>query len=78
MRLIQVLGTGCPRSNTLAQSAQQAAAELGIPARVEQVTDMDVITEFAVMATPALVVDGQVKLVGRVPSTEELKALIGG
>lgn len=77
MRLIQILGAGCPRCNTLAQNAQQAVAELGIAARVEKVTDMDVITGYAVIMTPALVVDGEVRLVGRVPSTEELKKVIG-
>lgn len=78
MRLIQVLGGGCPRCSALARNAQTAVAELGIEARVEKVTDMDVITRFAVMMTPALVVDGEVKVVGRVPSAEEIKKLIGG
>jgi small redox-active disulfide protein 2 len=76
MHLIQVLGAGCPRCNTLAQNVQTAISQLGIQARVEKVTDMDVITEFAVMATPALVVDGEVRLVGRVASAEEIKQLI--
>jgi small redox-active disulfide protein 2 len=77
MHLIEVvLGAGCPRCNTLAQNVQTAISQLGIQARVEKVTDMDVITEFAVMATPALVVDGEVRLVGRVASAEEIKQLI--
>ena len=78
MHLIQVLGPGCPRCSTLARNVQTAVAELGIQARVEKVTDMDVITEFAVMATPALVVDGQVKLVGQMASVEEIKRLLTG
>ena len=77
MKLIQVLGPGCPRCTKLAQAVQTAAQELGIEATVEKVTDMDQITGFGVMMTPALVIDGEVKLVGRVPSAEEIKKLLG-
>jgi len=76
MHVIQVLGGGCSRCGELAKNAETAVAELGIDARVEKVADMDVITRFAVMMTPALVVDGEVKVVGRVPSTAEIKKLI--
>jgi len=76
MRLIQVLGGGCTRCSTLARNVEAAVAELGIEARVEKVTDMDVITRFAVMTTPALVVDGEVKVVGRVLSPAEVKQLL--
>ena len=77
MKLIQVLGPGCPRCTKLAQAVQTAAEELGIEATVEKVTDMDQITGFGVMMTPALAVDGEVKVVGRVPSAEEIKRLLG-
>jgi small redox-active disulfide protein 2 len=73
---IQILGAGCSRCATLAQNVETAVAELGLEARVEKVSDMDVITRFAVMMTPALVVDGQVQLVGRVASVDELKRLL--
>ena len=76
MRLIQVLGAGCPRCEKLAQNAAEAAKLAGVEAKVEKVTDMDVITEFEVMMTPALVVDGQVKMVGRVLKSLEEQGLI--
>jgi small redox-active disulfide protein 2 len=76
MRLIQVLGAGCPKCAKLFENAQKAAADAGIPAKVEKVSDMDVITEFGVMTTPALVIDGQVKAVGRLLTADEIKKLL--
>jgi len=76
MRLVQVLGPGCPRCEKFKQNAETAVRELGIDATVEKVTDMDVITTFQVMATPALVVDGEVKAVGRVLEPEDIKKLL--
>lgn len=76
MKLVQVLGPGCPRCAKLAEQAEAAVKQLGIAARVEKVTDMDQITSYRVMAMPALVVDGQVRLVGRLPSVEEIKKLL--
>jgi len=76
MKLIQVLGTGCPKCAKLYQNAQEAVQETGIAANVEKVTDILAITGFGVVRTPALVIDGQVKLVGRVPSTAEIKKLL--
>lgn len=73
MRLIQVLGVGCPKCETLVKNAEEAVRLAGIEATVQHVTDMDVITEFEVMMTPALVVDGQVKMVGRVLTAEEIR-----
>jgi small redox-active disulfide protein 2 len=74
--LIQVLGTGCPKCKKLAEAAQQAASELGVDFMLEKVTDINAILGFGVMLTPALVVDGTVKLSGRVPSVEELKQIL--
>lgn len=76
-RLIQVLGPGCYRCAELAESAEQAAKELGLDFRLEKVTDLAEMMKFGVMMTPALVVDGRVKTAGRVPSLEELKRLLG-
>ncbi len=76
MKRIQVLGPGCTRCAQLAENARVAAQELGLEATVEKITDIDAILDFGVLMTPALVVDGQVKLVGTVPSSEEIKALL--
>lgn len=76
MRSLLVLGPGCPRCQNLAQAVQEAATELGIEVHVEKVSDINRIIALGVTMTPALVVDGQVKVVGRVPSVEELKKLI--
>jgi small redox-active disulfide protein 2 len=77
MKRVQVLGPGCPKCEKLKSHAEEAVAELGIDATVEKVTDIMEITDFGVMMTPALVVDGEVKVVGKVPSTEEIKELLG-
>ena len=58
MKKIQILGTGCPRCNALAQASEAAAKELGIEYELEKVNDINEITQFGVMMTPALVVDG--------------------
>ncbi len=76
MKLIQVLGPGCPKCEKLKKNAEEAVQQAGAEAMVEKVTDIGVITGFGVMMTPALVVDGEVKLVGRVPSVEEIKKLL--
>jgi small redox-active disulfide protein 2 len=73
---IEVLGPGCAKCSVLYQHAEQAAKELGIEYDIRKVTDMGAIVGYGVMATPALVVDGQVKVAGRVPSTEQLKGLL--
>jgi small redox-active disulfide protein 2 len=73
---IQILGTGCAKCNALAQFTEQAAKELGLPYELAKVTDLKQIMAMGVMRTPALVVDGTVKVVGRVPSVAELKAML--
>ncbi|MBN1379397.1 MAG: TM0996/MTH895 family glutaredoxin-like protein [Gammaproteobacteria bacterium] len=70
---IQILGTGCPKCQRLADSAEIAAKELGLEYTLEKITDINEITAFNVMMTPALAIDGDVKVVGKVPSIEELK-----
>jgi small redox-active disulfide protein 2 len=73
---IQVLGTGCQKCKTLAQHTEQAVSELGISAEITKVTDLKEIMAFGVMMTPALAVNGKVKVAGRVPSAEEIKKLL--
>ncbi len=77
MKKIQILGTGCTKCQNLAAVADQAAKALGTPYELQKVTDLKQIMSFRVMSTPALVVDGVVKLSGRVPSLDEAKQLIG-
>ena len=74
--LIQVLGTGCAKCNKLKENAEAAVQETGVDATIEKVEDILKITEFGVMMTPALVVDGQVKSVGKLPSVEDIKGMI--
>jgi small redox-active disulfide protein 2 len=76
MRTIEVLGTGCPKCKKLAESAEAAAKELQLPYELHKVTDINAILEYGVMSTPALVVDGEVKVTGRVPNNEELKKML--
>ncbi|PWS34176.1 thioredoxin family protein [Falsiroseomonas bella] len=74
---IQILGTGCAKCQKLAQVAEQAAGELGLAYEMEKVTDPMRMAQMGVMRTPALAVDGVVKLSGRVPEAAELKLLLG-
>ena len=76
MKLVQVLGTGCPKCEKLKHNAEEAVKQAGIEAMVEKVTDINVITGFGVMMTPALAVDGEVKLVGKVASPDEIQKLL--
>ncbi|MFH0920757.1 MAG: thioredoxin family protein [Fibrobacterota bacterium] len=76
MKKIQILGSGCAKCKKLAETADAAAKLTGIPYTLEKVTDMTEILNFGVMMTPALVVDGTVKVSGRVPDIEEIKKFI--
>lgn len=76
MRKLQILGTGCSKCKKLTEQVEQAAKELGIEHQIEKVTDLQEIVSFGVMTTPALAVDGQVKVAGNIPSIDELKRLI--
>ena len=73
---IEILGMGCPKCKQLFDNAEKALNELGIEAELVKVEDMDKITEYGVMTTPALVVDGKVKVAGKVPSSGEIKGLL--
>ncbi len=73
MKKVQILGTGCPKCRKLTENAEAAAKELGIEYTIEKVTEINEIVKFGVMMTPALAVDGEVKLVGKVASVGEIK-----
>ena len=76
MKLIQVLGPGCAKCEKLKHNAEEAVAQSAVEATVEKITDINVITGFGVMMTPALAIDGEVKVVGKVPSSEDLRKLL--
>jgi len=73
---IQILGMGCAKCDKLEERARQAAAELGLEFQVEKVKDLQQIMAFGVMVTPALVVDGVVKVAGKVPGVEDIKKML--
>ncbi len=73
---IQVLGTGCAKCKQLTDNAERAVAELGLSVAVEKVEDIREIMKFSVMSTPALVVDGKVRSVGKVLAPEDVKKLL--
>ena len=76
MKLVQILGTGCPKCEKLKKNAEEAIKLAGANAQVEKVTDIVKITSFGVMMTPAIAIDGQVKAMGKVLSPEEIKKLL--
>ena len=76
MKKIQILGTGCPKCQKLADNAEAAAKELELEFEVEKVADINEMMKFGVMITPALVIDGEVKVVGKVPSPDEIKQML--
>jgi len=71
-----ILGSGCAKCAKLYEATEQAAKALGLPYGLEKVTDLQRIMSFGVMTTPALVVDGKVKVSGRVPSVDEIKTML--
>lgn len=78
MKTIQVLGTGCSKCQTLAANAEQAVRDAGTDARVVKVREIAEMLAFdGVRALPALAVDGEVKVCGRVPGVDEIKAMLG-
>ena len=76
MTTIQILGTGCSKCKQLQANTEKALAELGLDAKIEKVQDINRIIEYGVMMTPALVIDGEVKCVGKVASAEEIKQVL--
>ncbi|MGE9291652.1 MAG: thioredoxin family protein [Puniceicoccales bacterium] len=76
MKTIQILGTGCAKCNKLSEATKAAADELELEYEFEKITDMMRFADFGVMVTPAMAVDGKVKVSGKVPSVEELKSML--
>jgi len=73
---IKVLGPGCPKCKQTEEIVRQAVAEEGVAANIEKVTDIMKIAGYGVFGTPAVIVDGEVKSVGKIPKKEDIKAWI--
>lgn len=73
---MQILGTGCSKCKKLAEAVETAAKETGIEFELEKITQINEIMKFNVISTPALAIDGSVKIAGKVPSVEEIKKII--
>ncbi len=76
MKLVQVLGPGCAKCEKLKHNAEEAVEQSGVEATVEKITDINVITDFGVMMTPALAIDGEVQSVGKVLSSGDIMKLL--
>ena len=76
MTKLQILGTGCPKCTKLAESTEAAAKNLGIEYEIEKVKEISEIMKFGVMLTPALVVDSEVKVVGKVPAVGDIEKML--
>ncbi len=76
MKKIMILGTGCAKCNKLFESTKEAVDSLGIENELIKVNDIEEIMKYGVMMTPALIVDGEVKTVGKVPSVDEIKDIL--
>lgn len=74
---IKVLGPGCPKCQQTEKAVKDALAETGVAANVEKVTDILAIGGYGVFGTPAVVIDGEVKIVGKVPTKEQVKSWLG-
>ena len=75
---IEILGPGCPKCIKLYENVQEALKSAGMDAEVYKIEDIKKITEYGVMLTPSLVVDGEIKAVGKVLSSEEIKFILLG
>lgn len=73
---LKILGTGCAKCKKLEDATKAAADELGVSYTIEKVTDIEKIMSFSVMSTPALVVNGEVKVTGRVPTVDDIKKML--
>jgi small redox-active disulfide protein 2 len=76
MKKLQILGSGCHYCQQLTARTEAAAQAIGLEYELEKVTDLDRILAFGVMTTPALVVDGEVKVMGRVPAISQLEKML--
>ena len=76
MKEIKILGPGCPRCEELFSRVKTVARELNLDCKIAKVSDINEIAAYGIMMTPALVVDGQVKCVGKIPPSDELKSML--
>jgi len=77
MKNVKILGTGCPKCKQTTTMVEKAVSELGLTdVNIEKVEDIMKIMEYNVMSTPAVVIDGEIKVKGRVPSISELKVML--
>ena len=76
MKKIQILGPGCPKCKKLTEESEKAAKELGLEYEIEKVSDVKEIMKFGVFSTPALVVDGKVKAVGKILDARQIKDIL--
>lgn len=74
--VFQVMGPGCAKCNQLADNVKSAATESGLDYEIVKISDFNEMMKFGVMMTPALAIDGEVKCVGKVPTVEEIKAML--
>ena len=77
MKKLQILGTGCPKCKQLAENAEAAVRDRDLDYEIDKITDITEIMNFGIMMTPALAIDGDVKVVGKVATVDEIKELIG-
>jgi small redox-active disulfide protein 2 len=76
MKTIKILGTGCAKCKLTEAVIRETLGDMGIDADIEKVEDIQKIMEYDIMSTPAVVVDGVVKTTGKVPSKEDVKAML--
>jgi len=76
MMKIEILGVGCPRCKRLTANAEAALKELGVESEIVKITDIDKITEYGVMMTPALAINGKVMAAGKILSAGDIKKII--
>ncbi len=76
MKVIKILGIGCPRCDQLAAAATQAADQLGFEYELEKIKDISEFPSYGLMLTPGLVVDGELIVQGKVPTVDEIKVLL--
>ncbi|NUM25676.1 MAG: TM0996/MTH895 family glutaredoxin-like protein [Candidatus Buchananbacteria bacterium] len=74
--IIKILGSGCPNCQRLEVNTRLAVSELGLNATVEKITDFEKIVQYGALSMPALVIDEQLKIAGRIPNVEEIKDLL--
>jgi small redox-active disulfide protein 2 len=77
MKTVQIYGTGCPKCQTLAANAEEAARSLGIDIELDKVTDLRDIAAAGVLMTPGLAIDGEVKSTGHLLSVAQIRKLLG-